>query len=586
MSAAKKSTAATVAWLIGTTRDLLPPLLLACLLSCLTRLASLGIYVLAGTGLAKALDLDAIAVLQDLGWGWLAGLIILLGLAKGVLRYLEQYVGHRVAFHALARLRNRMYAAFERQAPFTAATKDSGGMLTRATSDIDRVEVFFAHTLPPAVAALVVSGVAVWGTWAWFGMPPALIMLSGCVLIGLVIPACGVRTLRASATAQAEARGVQNRMFAEALAGIEVLHGFNAGKPVLERMRGSVAEAGKAAGRAGTIAGLRAMLTQAAIWGSLLALFVVLGGEQQFGALVLLGCALIPSYEAARSVDGFILGLQDSLASARRLHATATLAPRATEAADPVALPLRGTLVARGVAASHGPTPVVRDLDFELAPGALVALVGESGSGKSSAAAALVRAIDASGSLEFAGVPLADASLAELRQRIMLVSQEAVTVRGTLRENLLLGATGISDEQLLAVLGELGLGPWLHKLASGLGTRLGDRGTRLSGGQRQRLALARALVREPAVLILDEATSALDAASEQLVLQALGRRRQDGMAVLMISHRLSILRDAQQILVLQEGRVAERGSAAQLLSRKESLFSRMAVREADRILPA
>ena len=586
MRTQKISTIKTVAWLIGSTKDLLPPLLLACVLACATRLASLGIYAVAGFGLAKALHLGGAQLPLDLGWGPLIAVVILLGLAKGAVRYLEQYVGHRVAFLSLARLRNRMYQAFERQAPFAADSKNSGGMLAKDTSDIDKVEVFFAHTLPPAVAAVAVSGLATWGTWAVFGMQPALVLLAGYVLIGLAIPALGVGALRRTARATASARGTQNQLLADALAGIDVIHGFNAGKPVMARMRESLHESRQAARSAGTVSAVRATLTQLVVWGSLLALFVLLGTAGQFGTLIVLCCALVPSYEAVRAVDGFILGLQDSLASARRLYATAITSHPVSEPANPVPLPASGTLRVADLSVAFERHRVVRGVDFELEPGSLLALVGESGSGKSSVAAALVRSVEAAGTASFGDVPLEAASLAQLRTRIILVSQEAVMIRGTLRENLLLGAEGISDAEMEQVLDELGMGPWLRQQKAGLQTRLGDRFARLSGGQRQRVALARALLRNPAVLILDESTSALDARSEQLVLEAVERRRGEGMAVLMISHRLSILARAQNVLVLHEGVVLERGAAPALLADGQSLFSRMAVREADRILPS
>ncbi|MEF9981441.1 MAG: ABC transporter ATP-binding protein [Glutamicibacter sp.] len=586
MHTQKISTLKTVAWLIGSTRDLLPPLLLACVLACATRLASLGIYAVAGLGLAKALHLGAAQLPLGLGWGPLITAVILLGLIKGAVRYLEQYVGHRVAFLSLARLRNRMYEAFERQAPFAAGSKNSGGMLAKATSDIDKVEVFFAHTLPPAVAAVVVSGLATWGTWAVFGMEPALVLLAGYALIGLVIPAIGVGALRRTARATAAARGTQNQLLTDTLAGIEVIHGFNAGKPVMARMRESLDETRHAARSAGTLSAVRATLTQLVVWGSLLTLFALLGTAGQFGPLIVLCCSLVPSYEAVRAVDGFIVGLQDSLASARRLYATAIDSHPVGETDNPVPLPAVGTLRVADLAVAFERHRVVHGVDFELAPGSLLALVGESGSGKSSVAAALVRSVEAAGTASFGDVPLEAASLAQLRNRIILVSQEAVMIRGTLRENLLLGAEGISDAEMEEVLEELGMGPWLRKQKAGLQTRLGDRFARLSGGQRQRVALARALLRNPAVLILDESTSALDARSEQLVLEAVERRRGEGMAVLMISHRLSILARAQNVLVLHEGVVLERGAAPALLADGQSLFSRMAVREADRILPS
>ncbi|ALG29944.1 hypothetical protein AOZ07_13790 [Glutamicibacter halophytocola] len=585
MNSEKKHTAATIFWLIGTTKDLLAPLALASILSCLTRLISLGIYVLAGAGLVKVLDLQGIAALQSLGWGQMAGLIILLGLAKGVLRYLEQYVGHRVAFLSLARLRRRIYAAFEHQAPFSAATKNSGSLLARATSDIDKVEVFFAHTLPPAVSAVAVSVLATWATWTQFGDQPALIVLGAYLLIGVIIPALGVRALRSDATIIAASRSAQNQLLAEAMAGVEVLHGFHAGNKTMQRLRDSTSEAGTAALSTGKITALRAALTQMIMWGTLLALFIVLGTQGQLGALVILSCALVPSFEAVRAVDGFILGLQDSLAGARRLHDTATREPAVTGPACPEALPETGELLIQGLGISYGSSSVVQGVDLALHPGEAVALVGGSGSGKSSVASAMVRALEYTGTISLGGVDITAASLEDLRRKVILVSQEALTVRGTVRDNLLLGMEGISDGQLVAVLEELGLATWLAQQKSGLDTRLGDRGARVSGGQRQRLALARALIREPAVLILDESTSALDAATEQCVLEAVERRRQQGMAVLMISHRLATVGQAQMIVVLDEGVVAERGNASELLAQADSLFSQMAMREVDRILP-
>ncbi|KSU64217.1 amino acid ABC transporter ATP-binding/permease protein [Arthrobacter sp. NIO-1057] len=584
MSQHKKHTFATVLWLIGTTKDLLAPLALASVFSCLTRLISLSIYVLAGTGLVKVLGIHELERLQSLGWGWLVGLIFVLGLAKGALRYLEQYVGHRVAFLSLARLRRRMYAAFERQAPFSAASKNSGSLLARATSDIDKVEVFFAHTLPPAVSAVVVSALATWGTWIEFGEQPALILLGAYLLVGVVIPAVGVRKLRANAATTATVRGTQNQLFTEAMAGVEVLHSFHGGNKTLQKLRASSLEANAAALGTGKITAVRAALTQLIMWGSLLALFIVLGTAGQLGALVIVVCAFIPSFEAVRTVDGFILGLQDSLASARRLHATDTYKPTITDPANAVALPESGELKIRDIGISYGPNSVVQGVDLQLQPGEMVALVGASGSGKSSVAAALVRAIDYTGTISFGDVDITTASLDKLRQKIILVSQESLIVRGTVRDNLLLGRQGITDEQLISVLEELGLGDWLTGQKSGLDTRLGDRATRLSGGQRQRLALARALIRKPAVLIMDESSSALDVASEQLVLQAVERRRLQGMSVVMISHRLATAGQAQLTMVIDNGVVAESGRAAELLAREDSLFSQMAIREVDQIL--
>ncbi|MGP9651230.1 amino acid ABC transporter ATP-binding/permease protein [Glutamicibacter sp. AOP38-B1-38] len=576
------SSLASARWLIAQTRDLLPPVLLACLLACLTRLVALAIYLFAGLGLVAAIGLQLPAGLPRLPFGLLVAAIILAGLCKGGLRYAEQYVGHRLAFLALARLRSTMYEAYQRQAPFAAASKNSGSMLAKATRDIDKVEVFFAHTLPPAAAALLVSGAVLGCVYQVFGGTATLILAGGYLLVGLLLPLLGVGALRQAAGSAAQVRGSQNRIIIESLAGIEVLHAFGAGGRMLKRMDEAGAADTREAHRASWVTGLRAALSQIVIWGSALALLLT-DSVQGTAATIILVVIAVPSFEPVRAVDGFVLGLQDSLASARRLFATASAPPAVAEPSEAGDLPDTGTLNVQDLTVRHGQREVVQQVDFTVEPGELVALVGASGSGKSSITAALVRALPAGGRLSFGGAALDAVPLQALRSRIVVVSQEAVMVRGTVRENLLLGTTGTTDEELRAVLEELGLGEWLEQQPQGLDTRLADRSTRLSGGQRQRLALARALLRHPALLVMDESTSALDAASEALVLKAINERRGYGMGVLMISHRLSIVQEASEVLVLREGRVVETGSPQQLLADGTSEFYQMVLRENDRI---
>ncbi len=391
----------------------------------------------------------------------------------------------------------------------------------------------------------------------------------------------GVPTLRSAAVSAAASRGRQNQMVIESLAGIEVLHAFGAGEQMLRRL-GSAAGADAAQGRrASWVTGLRAALSQIAIWGS--ALMLVRASGATLSATIILVVLAVPSYDAVRAVDGFVLGLQDSLASARRLFATASAPPVVSEESGAVPLPHTGTLNVQNLSVSHGQRQVVAGVDFSIAPGELLTVVGASGSGKSSIAAALVRALKSNGTLSLGEVQLDMVPLAELRSRIVLVSQEAVMVRGSIRENLVLGAEGITDEELRSVINELGLGPWLRAQRDGLDTRLADRSTSLSGGQRQRLALARALVRHPAILIMDESTSALDADSEQLVLKAINERRGYGMGVLMISHRLATVREASAVMVLDAGRIVEAGTPQALLANTSGVFYSMVVRENDRI---
>ncbi|MGR6902374.1 ATP-binding cassette domain-containing protein, partial [Glutamicibacter sp. BSL13] len=328
------------------------------------------------------------------------------------------------------------------------------------------------------------------------------------------------------------------------------------------------------------VRGLRASAVAVVPWLAVLGVAVAGLGRVPGGELILLLVLTVPSFEAVRGVEGFVGSLQESLHSIRTLYANHLAEPPVAEPGAARALgPAGDGLQVQDLSVQRQGRTVLRALDLELGRGERVALVGESGSGKSTLAAALLRAVDSYGTVLLDGVPIDELTLSDLRTALVLVAQDDSLVRGTLRENLTLGRTGMTDATLAGVLQELGLGQWFAAQREGLDTRLGERGSRISGGQRQRLVLARALLREPQFLILDEATSALDTHTETLVMQALARRVDAGMGLLMISHKLGVLQDFAEVIVLADGEVIERGSAAALLDRPDSLFARMRRRE-------
>lgn len=572
------ATAGAVRWILASTRDIVAPLLLASVLACLTRLVALAIYYVAGLGLIRASGLALALPGSAAGYGVLAGWLIGLALAKGVLRYAEQYVGHKVAFLALARLRTQVYADYERQAPF-ASGAHSGSMLQRAVRDIDRVEVFFAHTLPPAVAALVTSALV--AALVGFGVdgPSGLILLGGYLVLGLLVPWLGLGSLRRAAGAEAAARARTSRAIGDTLSGAEAVFSLHAQAAMTDRL----GRAGRLPGgmrRASWVRGLRASAVAVVPWLAVLGVGVAGLGRVPGGELILLLVLTVPSFEAVRGVEGFVGSLQESLHSIRTLYANHLAEPPVAEPGAARALGAAGDgLQVQDLSVQRQGRTVLRALDLELGRGERVALVGESGSGKSTLAAALLGAVDSHGTVLLDGVPIDELTLSDLRTALVLVAQDDSLVRGTLRENLTLGRTGMTDATLAGVLQELGLGQWFAAQRDGLDTRLGERGSRISGGQRQRLVLARALLREPQFLILDEATSALDTHTETLVMQALARRVDAGMGLLMISHKLGVLQDFAEVIVLADGEVIERGSAAALLDRPDSLFARMRRRE-------
>ncbi|MGL3805252.1 thiol reductant ABC exporter subunit CydC [Paeniglutamicibacter sp. R2-26] len=578
-----------VAWLVQTCRSVMGPLGLASLLGVAHKLSNLGLYLVAGLALGRGAEALLSGGQPPSLWpaaAWLAGL----SLAKGMLRYGEQYVGHKVAFKALALLRGELYAALAPQAPFNARTRDSGDMLTRATRDIDRVEVFFAHTIPPLVAALVVPVAVVVPAWLLAGGELAAILAAGLALAGLAVPWMGLRATRTAAREATAIRARIARHVGESVgsAGTIVAFGHEARRAIeLAELDDAL---GAALARGAAAASWRAGLKAVVPWGTAAVLCLAGLGQVADGRLDLAGflCLLlvaVPAFGPVLEVDGFVSGLQDSFASAERLHALIHRAPQVPDAEHPVALPegplsleVRGAgLVLEG---ESGPVAVLDSLDLEVPAGRSLAVVGGSGSGKSTLAALLVRALDPdTGTVWLGRRNVRDAALKDVRGAIAMVSQREHLMRGTLRSNLLVANPRAGEDEMLAACRRAGLGEWLAAAPKGLDTPLGERGGRISGGQAQRVALARAFVKDARVLVLDEASSALDVHTEALVMDSVRQLAAEGRTVVVIAHRMRTVLWVDEVAVLEAGRLVEKDSPARLAGRRHGRFAALLRRE-------
>ena len=563
--------------LLSITRRVLPPLAASIAARIVFLMIGIALFALGGwavAGLASGESAWSIALIICCAIG--------LSLLKGLARYLEQFAGHFVAFHSLAMLRNYFYDQLEPQAPAGTDRLDSGDIMNRVTKDIDRVEVFFAHTLAPVTTAIIVPIL----TLAWMGTSVswtlAAVLFPFLLVVGAVIPFLGAGSTARAARELREARGAIAAHVTDSVQGVREVLAFGAQERREAEMSAIEERIDSGLGVQGRWIALRRGLNQAAVAAGVVTVAFVAGSEYLAGALTLpqagmaIGIAM-GSFGPVLAVEEFAADLDQAFASAARVFAITDRAPVVADPANPVAL-TPGDIEIADVTFAYPledtgiQAPTVLDgVSIHIPAGKRTAIVGASGSGKSTLAALLTRTWDpASGTVTIGGTNVAEVSLTDLRSTVAYAPQRPYLFNDTLRANLVLAAPGASDEDLTRALAAVDLTDWLASEKDGLDTVVGDMGERLSGGQRQRLALARALLRDAPIYILDEATSQVDPATEARVRAGIARVAGDA-TIVEIAHRISAVRDADLIIVMDAGRVVETGTYAELHARGGAL---------------
>jgi thiol reductant ABC exporter CydC subunit len=507
------------------------------------------------------------------------------GLSRALFRYGGRLAGHDAAFRALADLRMNTYRRLEELAPAGLPAFRSGDLLARIVHDVDSLQDLLLRVIPPFAIALIVGVVIV--SLVWWILPAAgLILLAALVLAATVVPWLTGRLAKRSESQQAAARGELTATVVDLLQGAPELVAYGALEAQLQKAsahEGRLARIATAGARtAGIGQGLTTLLPGVAMWTALL---VGIGAVTR-GALdgvVLAVVALVPlaSFEMVSELPAATQTMQRVRRSAARVFDILATEPPVVEPEHPLPVPSAApTLEVRGLRASygeHGPR-VLDGVDLELRPGQTMAVVGRSGAGKSTLANVLLRFLPyRAGLVTLDGVPLHRMSGDEIRRVVGLVSQDAHVFDSTLEENLRLARRDATEDELRHALSRARLLEWTDSLPGGLATRVGPNGAHISGGQRQRLAVARALLADFPVLIVDEPGEHLDTVTADALVEDLLASTPD-RAVLLITHRLAGLEQADEVIVLQSGRVAERGTHAQLLA-SDGQYADMWMRE-------
>jgi ATP-binding cassette subfamily C protein CydC len=493
-----------------------------------------------------------------------------LAISRGVLRYGERLAGHDAVLRMLTDVRARIFGTLATAPPDPKRQPArSGDTLSRLVSDVDAVQDLVIRVVVPGVAAIAVGGLAAVGVAA-VAPAAALALVAGWLVAGAALPATAVAVARRHALAVAPLRGELAADAIDLTHGAADLAAFGATRRAWEvattriaRLAGverRLAATGSAIDGAGTLV---AGLTTGAV--VVVALRAGVSGVT-VGVLAVATLAAVESALALVAAARRWAEIRGALRRVADLLATPTPAMDGDPAADR-RLPERATLALRGVSVRYraGGLRALDGVDLTIPPGRRIAVVGPSGAGKSTLAAALARAVPTDeGELTYGGAAVSAYPVESWHRAVGGLFADAHVFHASVRDNLLLGRADAIEPELDAACAAAGLLDWVREQPDGWDTVVGEDGGQLSGGQRQRLALARALVAAPAVLILDEPTEGLDpAAADRVLADAVAAAGHD-RGVLLITHRLRGLADFDEILVMDSGRIIQRGRPAEV----------------------
>ena len=545
------------------------------LLTILSMLALVAIQ-LVGPWLVKLMI--AAVTAPDAGPGALALIakLALVTLAIYVLRafmqFVRSYAAHVAGWHVVADVRNEIYRHLQRLSLRFYEDKQTGQLMSRTVNDSDLLEQLVAHAIPDVmVNILMLIGVtAVLVSMSW---PLALMSMIPIPFIILAMRGFG-RFVRPAFRQRQVQLGELNAALNDNISGIREIQAFTREDSEADRIWGRIARY-----RDSLLRALRLMavfhpsIEFAASLGTVVLIYfggkLVLNHTLPVADLVAYFLYLGLLYQPVQALGNVWESIQQAMAGADRIAELLEQEPDVAERTDAVEFPGRaeGAIRFENVSFKYAVGDVVlQNIDLDVGPGSVVALVGPTGVGKTTLSMLIPRFYDVTeGSITLDGHDVRDLTLESLRQQTSIVLQEVFLFHGTVRENILFGRPGATDEKMIEAARVANAHDFISELSDGYNTMIGERGVKLSGGQRQRLAIARAVLKDAPILILDEATSSVDTETELLIQQALERLMR-GRTTVVIAHRLSTIRKADQIVVLQDGRIVERGTHEQLMT--------------------
>ena len=498
-------------------------------------------------------------------------------------RYLMSFVGQKIVND----IREKLYRHLQTLSLSYFDRRKTGNIMSNLTNDVSALQTAIAGNLISFVQEAVILAGSLVSMFALY-WKLTLLTLVIVPLVVVTINFFGGRLRKAGHDVQGKMADI-TALLEEAISGIRIIRSFNREEFEIKRF---VVQNDKNFWALMTTTKLTSMLTPFIQFFAAIAVtgiiwyggMSVIEGKMTAGALIAFLIYAINLANPVRRISEIYGDIQKSLAAADRVFETLDTMPEVQEKKNAITLPkVQGHIVFDHVSFAYDKDhEALTDFNLEVKPGQVVALVGPSGAGKSTVANLLPRFYDITGGkLTIDGVNIKDVTFSSLRQQIGLVPQETMLFNASVRDNILYGCLDASEEEVIAAAKAANAHEFIMDLPQGYDTHVGDRGNALSGGQRQRIAIARAILKNPQILILDEATSALDTESEKIVQAALDRLM-EGRTAVVIAHRLSTVRNADDIVVIDHGKIVEEGTHTELLAKNGLYASLYAVQFKDK----
>ena len=548
--------------LIGLVRPLLPFMCLAVLMGVLGYLCAIFLTIFAGYGILHGLigipDTDAEAVLPGTPAA-LAVVLVTLAVLRGILHYGEQYCNHFIAFKLLAILRHKVFAALRDLCPAKLEGRDKGNLISIITSDIELLEVFYAHTISPIAIAALTSLVMI--CFIGIQYPPAgIIAFLGYLTVGVAFPLRNGTRGAADGMEYRSAFGELNSFILDSLRGLDEIIQYGKGRERMKQMDERSKRLGRMQKKLNNHEASQVSLTNMAIlFFSFGMLFLMLGslqsGKVTYDEMLITTIAMLGSFGPVIALANLSNNLNQTLASGERVLSLLEEEPQTAEVAGETLTVFHGAAAGK-VNFAYEEEQILKDYTIAIPKGKVVGIYGASGSGKSTLLKLFMRFWDAdSGKILISEKDIKKVNTVDLRDMESYVTQETHLFHDSIANNIAIGKPGASPKEIVEAAKKASIHDFIMTLPKGYDTEVGELGDNLSGGEKQRIGIARAFLHDAPFLLLDEPTSNLDALNEGIILKSLKEARGE-KTVLLVSHRKSTMNLADVVYEMGAHRVS------------------------------